>query len=138
MKVNKEKSELFYTGQVEGKARSLADLLECSVGTLPTKYLGIPLSSRAPSKADWLGVIHKIQSRIDEWHAKLLSRGGRLVLVNAVLTNLRLYYFSIFKTPKWVIKRIEAIRRDFFWKGGTHSSGKGSLIAWKNVCISKK
>lgn len=42
MKVNKEKSELFYTGQIEGKAGSLADLLECSVGTLSTKYLGEP------------------------------------------------------------------------------------------------
>ncbi|OAY73468.1 hypothetical protein ACMD2_19577 [Ananas comosus] len=77
MKVNKEKSELFYTGQVEGKARSLADLLECNVGTLPTKYLGLPLSSRAPSKADWMGVIQKIQSRIDGWRAKLLWCGEK-------------------------------------------------------------
>lgn len=85
-----------------------------------------------------MGVIHKIQSRIDGWQAKLLSRGGRLVLVNAVLTNIPLFYLSTFKEPKWVIKRIEALQRDFFWKGSSHTPGKGSLIAWKNVCISKK
>lgn len=34
------------------------------------------------------------------WQAKLLSQGGRLVLVNLVLSNLPLYYFLIFKAPK--------------------------------------
>lgn len=65
MKINKAKSELYYTGQIEGRARSLADLLECSVGSLPTTYLGLPLSTRSPSRGDWMGVIQKIQSRID-------------------------------------------------------------------------
>nr|CAD1843413.1 unnamed protein product [Ananas comosus var. bracteatus] len=40
--------------------------------------------------------------------------------------------------PKWVIKRIEALRRDFFWNGGLNSPGKGCLVAWKNVCKSKE
>lgn len=37
-----------------------------------------------------------------------------------------------------MIKRIEALRRDFFWSGQSNFSGKGCLIAWKNVCVSKK
>ncbi len=45
-------------------------------------------------------IIDKIQRRIEEWKAELLSRGGRLTLVNVVLINIPLFYFFIFKAPK--------------------------------------
>ncbi|OAY76316.1 putative ribonuclease H protein [Ananas comosus] len=116
---------------VAAKTSRLAQILGCKLGTLPTKYLGLPLTTRPPSKEDWRGIICKIQSRIDGWQAKLLSRGGRLVLVNAVLTNLPIHFLT-------VVKRIEALRRDFFWKGNTGPPGKGCLVAWKCVCRSKE
>ncbi|OAY82034.1 hypothetical protein ACMD2_01647 [Ananas comosus] len=102
MKINSGKTELYYLGQVEGKAERLAQLLDCRVGTLPTTYLGFPLSPRPPTKEVWRGIIQKLRNRIDGWQAKLLSRGGRLILVNAVLTNLPLYFLSVFKMPKWL------------------------------------
>lgn len=40
-----------------------------------------------------------------------LIQGGRLILVNVVLTNIPLYFLSMFKAPVWVIKRIEALRK---------------------------
>ncbi|OAY73430.1 LINE-1 reverse transcriptase [Ananas comosus] len=138
MRINKDKSEIFYLGSAEGKASRLAHILGCKLGTLPTKYLGLPLTTRPPSKEDWRGIISKIQSRIDGWQAKLLSRGGRLVLVNAVLTNLPIHFLTVFHTPNWVVKRIEVLRRDFFWKGNTGPPGKGCLVAWKCVCRSKE
>lgn len=126
-------------GKVEGKASRLAQILRCKLGSLPTKYLGLPLTTRHPSKEAWRGVISKVQNRIDGgWQAKLLSRTGRLILVKAVLTNLPLHFLAVFQTPKWVVKRIEALRRDFFWKDGLTSPGKGCLVAWKSVCRSKK
>ncbi|OAY75516.1 putative ribonuclease H protein, partial [Ananas comosus] len=104
-----------------------------------------------PLKEAWWRIIQKIQHRVNGWQAKLLSRGSRLVLVNAVLTNLPLYFISrgsrlvlvsvvLTNLPLYfmsVIKRIEATRRDFFWNSGSNSSGKGCLVAWKNVCRSK-
>lgn len=59
MKVNREKLELYYIGQIEGKAIRLANLLECRVGSLPTKYLGLPLFPRAPSKQIGWGLSRK-------------------------------------------------------------------------------
>ncbi|OAY83301.1 putative ribonuclease H protein [Ananas comosus] len=40
LKINREKSELYYLGRIEGKAERLAQLLDCKVGSLPTTYLG--------------------------------------------------------------------------------------------------
>lgn len=83
-------------------------------------------------------IIQKIQNRIDDWQTKLLTRGGRLILVNAVLTNFSLYLLAMFKAPKWVIHRIESLRRDFFWSGGSNQPGNECLVAWKNVCRRKE
>lgn len=85
-----------------------------------------------------MAIIRNIQRKIDGWQTKLLSREGRLILANAILTNLPFYFLSVFKAPKWVIKRIEALRRGFFWNRGCNSPGRGCLVAWKSVCRSKK
>lgn len=137
MRINREKSEIYYTGRTEGKSCVLAHLLGCKVGGLPTRYLGLPLSTRPPCKEDWRGIIRKIQNKIDGWQEKLLSRWGRLILVNVVLSNLPLYYLSVFMPPKWVIKRIETLRRDFFWTGGQNPPGIRCLASWQSVCRSK-
>ncbi|OAY74818.1 hypothetical protein ACMD2_16223 [Ananas comosus] len=91
MKINREKSELYYLGQKAGKGVRLANILECRTGAFPTNYLGLPLSPRTPSKEAWRGIIQKFHHKIGGWQAKLLFRGGRLILVNAVLTNIPLF-----------------------------------------------
>lgn len=63
-----------------------------------------------------------------------LSRGGRLVLVNAVISSLPLYHMSFYILPSWVINRIDQIRRAFLWKGGKTSHGISSLVKWEEVC----
>lgn len=64
LNANKEKIKLFYMGDTLEKDIRLATYLGCK-GTLPTKYLGLPLSSNAPPKEDWIGIINKIRRRID-------------------------------------------------------------------------
>ncbi|GKF41143.1 hypothetical protein Tco_0124485, partial [Tanacetum coccineum] len=69
------------------------------------------------------------QNRLSNWKAKTLSFGGRLTLVKSVLGSLGVYYFSNFKAPKKIIKKLESIRRKFFW-GGNSDENKISWIAW--------
>ncbi|XP_020097175.1 uncharacterized protein LOC109716257 [Ananas comosus] len=100
LSINKEKSELYYLGPNHRKATRLANILGCQVGRLPLRYLGLPLHNKQLRKEDWAVVINRVEARIEGWKAKLLSLGGRLTLVNSVLTNLPLFYFSIFRAPK--------------------------------------
>ncbi|XP_020102988.1 uncharacterized protein LOC109720350 [Ananas comosus] len=53
LKINREKSELYYLGKTESKAARLVNLLDCKVGTFPTSYLGFPLSPKPPTKETW-------------------------------------------------------------------------------------
>lgn len=137
LKMNKDKVELFYIGERKNKVSKLAHILTFKVGEFRTKYLGLPLPSRTLRKEDCLGVTNKIQRRIDKWQVKLLLRGDKLTLVNAVLAKLPIHFLSIYKAPKWAIRCIEALRRDFFWKGRQGTTGGPYMVAWRGVYKSK-
>ncbi|XP_074314314.1 uncharacterized protein LOC141649525 [Silene latifolia] len=62
---------------------------------------------------------------------------GRLVLINSVFNTLHNYWASIFLIPKGVIKRIEAIWRNYLWSGDTKYH-RTPLVAWHDVCSGKK
>lgn len=49
-----------------------------------------------------------------------------MTLVNSVLGSLPLYFFSLFRAPAKVIKKLEGIRRTFLWGGFDRSTG----ISW--------
>lgn len=138
LKINKSKSELFYLGATEGKGKRMAHILGCHLGTLPTRYLGLPLSCKRLSREDWRSIVSKVEKRIQGRQAKLLSQGGRLILVNSVLSNLPLYFFLVFRARSRALRWIEKLQRAFFWKGGVVAAGGHCLVQWKTVCRSKK
>jgi hypothetical protein len=92
LKVNLHKSELLVTADQEGKAQYLAAIVHCKASTLPITYLGIPLSDRKLSKESCFNLIHQEEQRLSGWKDDLLSIGGRLVLLNSLLTAKPLYY----------------------------------------------
>jgi hypothetical protein len=53
--------------------------------------------------AEWKLVEERHQKRLSSWKGKLLSIGGRLTLINSVLTNTVLYMISFFLLPKGVL-----------------------------------
>ena len=69
------------------------------------------------------------------WRAPLLSCGGRLVLLKAVLSAIPTYYMSLFRVPMRIRKCMEAIMRDFFWHGVEIDWTRGqALVKWSMVC----
>lgn len=101
----------------------------------PIQYLGMPLTIKAPTRALFLPLIEKVESRLAGWQSRLISRGGRLQLVKSVLSSIPLYYMHCFLLPKWVIARIDKARRQFLW-GRTTAQMRGiSLCNWQKVCL---
>ena len=96
----------------------LAEELACRVGTLPSTYLGLPLSLGQNSSRAWEGIEDKFKRRLSAWKRQYISKGGRLTLINSTLSNLPMYLLSLFRMPKSVKGRLEKIQRDFLWGGG--------------------
>lgn len=111
---------------------------EGEISSLPCKYLGMPLSIRKLRRVDFQVLIDKIAAKLAGWKGKLLNRMGRLALINSVLTSLTTYYLTIFAPTKWVVKRIDKLRRSFLWKGEEEAKEGHCAVNWQQVCSPKK
>jgi hypothetical protein len=56
--------------------------------------------------------------KLDVWQGNSFSMGGRAVLINSSLSNTATYHMSMFIMPLTTIKRMDKVRRKFFWQGG--------------------
>jgi hypothetical protein len=92
LKVNLHKSKLLVTADQEGKTHYLAAIVHCKAPTLPITYLGLPLADRKLPKESYFNLIHQEEQRLSGWKDDLLSIGGRLILLNSLLTIKPLYY----------------------------------------------
>ena len=68
------------------------------------------------TNADWKIIEDKFEKKLSSWKGKLLSYGGRLVLINSTLSSLALYMCSFFEISK-VLKKLDQFRSRFFWQG---------------------
>lgn len=138
LQVNYSKTSLYSArrGWLPGVA--LAGTMNCDVAMLPLTYLGVPISGGRPRKQDWEGLIAKMRKCLTFWKSKHLLIGGRLTLLNSVLSAIPTYWMSVFKLPKWVIKAIKRVRRDFLWSGPDIDKPGCRLISWKVICRARE
>jgi hypothetical protein len=78
-----------------------------------------------------------MKKRLGAWNGRNLSIGGRVTLINSVLSSLPLYFFSFFKTPVCVLKEMISIQRRFLWGAGLDSR-KLCWVSWDRICQPKE
>ncbi|GJY65707.1 RNA-directed DNA polymerase, eukaryota [Tanacetum coccineum] len=135
LKINIAKSQVLGVGFLQNMLCS-DDMIGCAVLNTPFRYLGVTVGECMSRKSAWVGLVNKLQARLSKWKVKTLSIGGRLTLLKSVLGASPIYYMSIFKVPKGVLKTMESIRSKFF-NGVDSSDRKISWVAWDNVLASK-
>ena len=135
LKINIFKSEIIPLGRVDN-VEELAAELGCGVGSLPTKYLGLPLGAPHRATGVWDSIEERFRNRLSSWKRQYISKGGRLTLIRSTLSSLPIYFLSLFRIPKIVWSRLEKIQRDFLWGGG-NLERKPHLVNWNIVCREK-
>jgi hypothetical protein len=83
----------------------------------PCRYLGLPLHLKKLRKVDFLPLIEKVGGKLLGWKGKLMSKAARAQLMKSVLTTVVTFHATVFNLPKWLIKKIDKIWRNFYWKG---------------------
>ncbi|XP_019151077.1 PREDICTED: uncharacterized protein LOC109147873 [Ipomoea nil] len=66
------------------------------------------------------------------WQARILSQGGKAVLIKTVLQALPTHIFYALSPPKAVVKQIERLFADFFW-GEIDGKKKYHWGSWKTL-----
>ena len=79
--INAAKSSIYVTGRNIADLLATAASLSIGVGTLPIRYLGMPLTTKTLTSHDYEPLIDKIRSRMLCWSNRALSFAGRLQLI---------------------------------------------------------
>ena len=77
LKVNAGKSEIVPVGEV-GNLDALATILRCRMGSLPLKYLGMPLGTPYKTASVWNPILERMEKKHSGWKCLYLSKGGDL------------------------------------------------------------
>ncbi|GJZ67405.1 hypothetical protein Tco_0630645 [Tanacetum coccineum] len=135
LKINISKSNLYGVGVSSNEVDRMAAGTGCSASNFPLHYLGLPIGTNMNRISSWNVLIDRFKNRLSGWKANMLSSGGRLTLIKSVLGSLGIYYFSIFKAPKAVLKVIESLCASFFW-GATGDTKKLAWKKWSTILAS--
>jgi hypothetical protein len=118
-------------------AAEMQAILGCRVEGFPQTYLGLPLTSDKLKMIHFQPLIAKVDKYLSGWCSLLLSAGGRIVLLNAVLDALPAYAMGALELPSALLRAIDALRRAFLWNFDGKASGVNCLVAWDKVCRPK-
>ncbi|GJZ50731.1 RNA-directed DNA polymerase, eukaryota, reverse transcriptase zinc-binding domain protein [Tanacetum coccineum] len=114
----------------------IMEVMQFKEGSLSTKYLGVPLITKQLGINECKSLIDNIKGKNGDWKYKYLSYAGRLMLIATVLEAISVYWASVFKIPKTVIKEINGILKRYLWSNSESARGKAK-VAWKQVCKPK-
>lgn len=124
-------------GLSEIELQSLALSFGCQAQKFPIKYLGMPLGENPKSLSTWKPVIDNFRGKLATWKRRYLSFGGRITLIKSVLFSLPIYFLSLLKMPKEVVKSLESIQLNFLW-GGFDLKRKLHMVAWTKIIKGSK
>ncbi|GLT99814.1 hypothetical protein SLE2022_172280 [Rubroshorea leprosula] len=137
LRINFSKSSVYGFNVTDSWVRGVAGVLHCGVGKAPFIYLGMPIGGNPRCTKFWVPVVNKFREKLAVWKSAMLSFGGRLTLLNSVLSALPTFFMSLFYMPNSVLAQLVSIQRDFLW-GGSREKRKISWVKWEVICWSKE
>jgi hypothetical protein len=106
-----------------GRAEKVEDhyqhLFGCESGSLPLRYLRIPVHYRTLTNG-WEAVEDRFKKKLANWVGRLLSYVDRLDLINYIQTSRPMFMLSFFEMPKGLMKRLDFFAPDCFWQSDGH------------------
>lgn len=115
--ISLEKPKLFMAGVNLTNQSDITEHFSFEEGSLPVRYLGLPLLPRRMMACDYLPLGEKIRKQISSWTGRFLSFAGRLQLLNSVITSLTNFWMAAFRLSSECLKEIERLCGAFLWSG---------------------
>lgn len=94
LRINMWKSKLYAVGIDNYFMHVANQFLTCKLDKIPLKFLGIVVGGNPRRIKFWNPILAKLKAKLSPWFGKLLSIGGRVTLIDYVITNLPVYYLE--------------------------------------------
>ncbi|KAK1419821.1 hypothetical protein QVD17_29183 [Tagetes erecta] len=86
-------------GVVQSSVLAMGRRLNCITSDLIFKYLVFQVGTSMNFSRNWNDVKVKVKNRLSSWKSKVLSIGGKIALIKAVLGSIPVYYLSLYRAP---------------------------------------
>ena len=123
----------FSANTPEEKKIDTLDILGPMQDSRHSKYLGLPSIIGKSKIEGFVEIKERLGRKLFGWKEKILSIGGREVLIKVVAQAIPTYTMSCFQLPKGLCDEIESMMKRFLW--GQES--KVAWVSWKKLCKSK-
>ncbi|KAK2663180.1 hypothetical protein Ddye_001754 [Dipteronia dyeriana] len=100
------------------------------------RYFAFPCFSGRSKRKVFTDIVDRVWNRIKGWGEKLLSIGGKEILIEAVIQAILSYAISIFRLPKSLFEEIQRLMARFWW-GGNEKIKKLHWCKWQWMCKPK-
>eukprot|EP00253_Pinus_taeda_P009348 PITA_09348 len=132
--INTDKSKLFHNGTNDELILWIVNLLGVGLDSISSgiKYLGFNLKAKGYRKQDWSWLIDRFYCRIAGWEWRFLSLAGRFILVQAVLSQLAVYWAHLYLLPVSISKKMCSLAANFLW-GGKSKQSKIHLVKLEDI-----
>lgn len=137
MKINIQKSGITCIGEDRSKQKVYEQLFGCNSGTLPIKYLGIPISYSRLERKSWKPLIDEMYSNLARYESNDLSLDDRVALAKSSLSSTLIHMMSFYKLLDWVSLEVDGIWVRFLWHG-TLQKREYHRKKWYGICFSKE
>lgn len=131
------KTCFFSCGLSQQEIDNIKQISGLSHGTLPIRYLGVPLCTRKLSMTNCEPLILSVKGKLSSWSAKTLSFAGRLLLINTVISGITNFWSATFTLPKFCIKTINSLCGAYLWKGSIEGSYT-ARVSWDTITHAKE
>lgn len=137
-KVNLGKSAITFGARLdENYCQLIKDLTGIKKEGGTGSYLGLP-ECFSRSKKEMLAYIYdRLKGRLSSWFLKLLSQGGKEVLIKAVAMAMPVYAMSCFKLTKKSCENLTRAMADFWWDSLEHKR-KIHWLSWAKMSLAKE
>ena len=135
LRINATKTQLFTAGVNQIEANAM-ESFGFTAGSLPIRYLGLPLMSRKLKISEYEPLLDKLNRKFRSWTVRSLSFAGRTQLLTSVIMGTINFWISTFVLPKGCIRLIESMCARFLWSGDMDRRGQAK-VSWATVCLPK-
>lgn len=120
---------------VEVKAQ-VCQILNVMTESLSDKYLGLPALVGADKSDSFWHLVERVRTRIGGWKEKLLSLGGKEILIKSIAQAIPVYAMMVFRLPQKICKGVCDTISNYWW-GDDDMQKIIHWATWWKMCIPK-
>ena len=129
-RLNNAKSLIFFS---KGCPQSVRDGIKTSLDVhseqLSKRYLGMPTDVGHSKNGMFKYIRNRFWEKVRGWMQKMLSVGGKEVLIKSVAQAIPVFSMSCFRLPRGVCESVTSIIRQFWW-GSKQGRRKPCWVSW--------